>query len=679
MLDKQEVTKALMLMKPNNQLFEVRVIYENKKVYSGYFSDSETLVKELTKQPKGNCNVYITLNELNEACYDRSQKNKFELNSKATTSDNDVNGLDWLMVDLDPKRPAGTSSTDEQLDKAKKLGNDIYNFMQKLGFEKPLLASSGNGVHLLYRVCLKNSKENVQLLEKCLKTLNILFSTDDIEVDMKNFNPSRICKLYGTLAQKGTNSDKRPHRMSKVLNIDSEIKSSDRKYLEELAKRYPTVEEKPQKYNNFSPKEFDLDDWLSKHGIHYRKIGHSDGDKYILEHCPFDSNHKGKDAMIFRSRNGSIGFNCFHNSCMGKTWKDVRVLFEPDAYEKHWQEYEKKAYGNFNRNRQPKPVQPIVEKENVPVFYSPLDIYNLPQVEESFIRTGTEIIDRKMRGLKKGYVSVVSGLRSSAKSTLLSQWMAEAIDSGNNVACYSGELTCKNFMKWMNLQLAGKSRVQPGQYEGFYYVKNEHQKKIAEWLNGKFWLYNNEYGHDFKAMAEQFEKLIEEKKLDLLILDNLMSFDLSTTSEDKWEAQKLFVFELQRIAKHHNVHIAFVAHPRKAQGFLRLDDISGTADLGNAVDNAYIVHRNNADFRRLSAQMFGWKEGNDIYKGTNIVEIAKDRDGGTQDTFVPLWYEIQTKRLKNSETENRIYGWDTNNDGFYGAAGIEDIPFEWEN
>lgn len=673
MFDKQEITKAIAIMKPDNEIFEIRIIYENKKVYSGYFDNAEILVRELAKQPKGNCNVYITLNTLNDACFDRSQKNVFEYNSKATTSDNDIVGINWLMVDLDPKRPAGTSSTDEQIQKSKDLGNEIFDYLRKLGFEKPLVASSGNGVHLLYRVQLLNCKENVQLLEKCLKTLNILFSNDDIEVDMKNFNPSRICKLYGTMAQKGSNSDKRPHRMSKVIGDYTEVKFTDKKYLEELCNRYPTVEEKPQRYNNFSPSEFDLDEWLSKYGLHHRKVNHSDGDKYILDCCPFDSNHKGKDAVIFRSRSGAIGFNCFHNSCMGKTWKDVRVLFEPDAYEKKWQEDNKRMYGSFNRNKS-KVVEPIVEKNNVPVFYSALDVFNMPQVEESFVKTGTTTIDKRMRGLKKGYVSIVSGLRSSAKSTLLSQWIAEAVDSGNNVACYSGELSCKNFMKWLNLQLAGKSRVTPGQYEGYYVTPTKYRQQIAEWLNGKFWLYNNDYGHDFKAMSEQFEKIIEEKKLDLLILDNLMSFDLSNISEDKWEAQKLFVFELQRIAKKHDIHIAFVAHPRKAMGFLRLDDISGSADLGNAVDNAFIVHRNNADFRRLSAQMFGWKEDNEIYKGSNIIEIAKDRDGGTQDVFVPLWYEVETKRLRNTQTENRVYGWDSGNDGFINAD-YEEIPF----
>ena len=92
-------------------------------------------------------------------------------------------------------------------------------------------------------------------------------------------------------------------------------------------------------------------------------------------------------------------------------------------------------------------------------------------------------------------------------------------------------------------------------------------------------------------------------------------------------------------------------------GFLRLDDISGSADLANAVDNAFIVHRNNNDFKRLSAQMFGWDDEDEVYEGTNVVEIAKDRDGGNQDVFIPLYYEKESKRLKNDFTENRIYSW----------------------
>ena len=56
--------------------------------------------------------------------------------------------------------------------------------------------------------------------------------------------------------------------------------------------------------------------------------------KYVLEHCLFDESHKGKDAAIFQKPDGSLGYKCFHNSCSDKHWKDVRLLFEPDAYDK---------------------------------------------------------------------------------------------------------------------------------------------------------------------------------------------------------------------------------------------------------------------------------------------------------------------------------------------------------
>lgn len=672
MLNEKEIRKTIELMKPNSQLFEVRVIFNNKAMYSGYFNDADSLMaafRELNVQ--GECNVYITLNSINPACYDRQQKNTFCKNAKITTSDNDIIGYDWLMIDLDPKRPSGTSSTNEQIEKAKEYGNKIYQFMRNLGFSKPLFANSGNGVHLLYRIRLKNSDENRKLIELSLKTLNMLFTSSEIDVDMKNFNQSRVCKLYGTKAQKGANSSDRPHRMSYIIGNPEAIEVNDIKYLEKLCDLYPK-EEKPQKYNNYQPREFDLEEWMNKYGLRYRKSGYADGTKYILDCCPFNSNHKGKDACIFHSRTGAIGFHCFHNSCADKTWKDVRLLYEPDAYEKRQQEYEKKIYARPNRKQE---VKKIEVADGKPVFYTATDILNLPREEESFVKTGINLIDKKMRGWKKGYVSVISGLRASGKSSVISEVCLDCVDHENRVGVFSGELAPKNFMRWMNLQAAGKGYVEPTQFDGYYNVRHEYQKKIADWLGRNFFLYNNEYGNNFSAIMEEFEKKVEDDKLDLLILDNLMAFNISNLGENKWDAQTEFVLSLQRLAKRKNIHIAFVAHPRKAMGFLRLDDISGTGDLGNAVDNAFIVHRVNNDFIRLTKQMFGWKDDNDLYQATNVVEIAKDRDGGLQDCFIPLYYEKETKRLRNTVVENKIYGWNRDNDGFSSVENLE-IPFE---
>lgn len=672
MLNEKEIRKTIALMKPDGQLFEVRVIYGNKAMHSGYFTNADDLMKAFDELRNfGDCNVYITLNSINVACYDRIQKNRFDKNAKTTTSDNDVVGYDWLMIDLDPKRPSGTSSTDEQIEKAKEQGNKIYQFMRNLGFSKPLFANSGNGVHLLYRIRLKNSNENRKLVEMSLKTLNMLFANSEIDVDMTNFNQSRVCKLYGTTAQKGANSAERPHRMSYIVGNPESIEVNDIKYLQKLCDLYPK-EEKPQKYNNYQPREFDLEEWLNKYGLRYRKGSYADGTKYILDYCPFDSNHKGKDACVFQSRTGAIGFHCFHNSCSDKTWKDVRLLFEPDAYEKRQQEYEKRIYSKRNWKQE---IKKIEVAEGKPVFYRAIDILNLPREEESFVKTGINLIDRKMRGWKKGYVSVISGLRASGKSSVISEVCLDCVDSGNRAGVFSGELAPKNFMRWLNLQAAGKGYVEPTQFDGYYNVRYEYQQKIANWLGQNFFLYNNEYGNNFSAIMEEFEKKVEADKLDLLILDNLMAFNISNLGENKWDAQTEFVLRLQRIAKRKNIHIAFVAHPRKAMGFLRLDDISGTGDLGNAVDNAFIVHRVNNDFIRLTKQMFGWKDDNELYQATNVIEIAKDRDGGLQDQFIPLYYEKESKRLKNSVVENKIYGWNKDYDGFSDIGNLE-IPFE---
>lgn len=669
MIDEREIRKTINVLKPNNQLFECRVIYNNRATYSGYFKGADELINSMNSiRDFADCNFYITLNELNCACYDRSQRGKFEKNSKATTSDNDVIGYQWIMVDLDPRRPTGTSSDDIQIEKAKTKGNKLYIFMKNLGFEEPVMGFSGNGVHLLYAVNLNNSEENRLLLKNALGTLNMLFADDEIDVDMKNFNPSRVCKLYGTTAQKGSNTSERPHRMSYLVKAPDVIKPTDISYLKKLCNIAPK-EEKPQKYNNYQPREFDLDEWLNKYGLRYRKTSYADGVKYILDCCPFDSNHKGKDACIFQSRSGAIGFHCFHNSCADKTWRDVRLLFEPDAYEKRQQEYGHKIYSKSKQ--EPAKINP---KDGTPVFYTANDILNIPQEEEGFIRTGIDIIDRRMRGWKKTYVSVISGLRASGKSSVISEVCLDCVESNNRVGVFSGELAPKNFMRWMNLQAAGKGYVEPTQFEGYYNVRREIQKKIADWLGNNFFLYNNEYGNNFTAIMEQFEKKVEDDKLDLLILDNLMAFNISNLGENKWDAQTEFVLSLQRLAKRKNIHIAFVAHPRKAMGFLRLDDISGTGDLGNAVDNAFIIHRVNNDFIRLTKQMFGWKDDNDLYKATNVIEIAKDRDGGLQDLFIPLFYEKESKRLKNYKSENKIYGW-CNDDGFEQIA-REEIPFE---
>ena len=675
-----ELRKAILQLHPDDELFEIRIIGGGKaKPISGYFKDADTLIKAFDKVDLRNTNVYVTLNQLDNALFSRRQSENFIQGANAT-ADNDVVGYKWFFVDMDPVRATGVSSTDAEIKQSFELAKKVYIYLQNLGFEEPVKAVSGNGAHLLYRIQLKNTEENKALVEQCLKALAMMFDTDAVKIDTANFNQSRVCKLYGTLAQKGRNTAERPFRMSRIIGDVKNIKLTDKVYLEKLSAELPNEPQEPRRYNNYNPDSFDIEDWMDQQGIRYKKSSYKDGTKYVLDECPFNSSHKAPDSMITKSASGAIGFKCLHNSCSGYHWKELRLKYEPDAYDKTlsdqrieegWKQHNRdKAKVNAERwNQDQTPVAPM--------FLTAKMIFELAEPDGEYIQTGINEIDRRMKGLQKGCVSVVSGLRGAAKSTLISQIILNCINNQHTTVCYSGELAKKKFLKWMHMQAAGKGYTKPFlKYDG-YYCPDDIKPRINEWMNEYMWLYNNDYGNNFAKIGKLLRAQTEKVKADLCVVDNLMALDLTEfDNKDKYEAQTQFVWELKDIAQKCNVHIVFIAHPRKSQGFLRLDDVSGSGNITNIVDNAFIVHRNNEDFKRLTGQMFGWKDSNPVYSGTNVIEICKDRDGGLQDYFIPLWYEPETKRLKNSKDENIVYGWNHNDDDFMDIPeGEDDLPW----
>lgn len=680
------IKNTIDILKPNGQLYEIRIL-KGKTTISGYFRGTENLDKAFSTIDLRGANVFYTLQSIDDACYSREQHECFRQNV-TTTSDSDIVGYNWLLVDLDPKRSSGVSSTDAELNHAKATAQRLSNYLTNIGFEKPIIALSGNGVHLLYSVSLSSTQENRQLMERCLKALAYTFNDEHVDVDVKVFNPARVSKLYGTLAQKGANTSERPHRYSRIVQIPKDLKATDRQTLVKLAESMPNDE--PVKIQARTRQEFNLDDWIAEHGIRYKSKSEWNGcTKYVLDECPFDGSHKAPDSCLLKMSSGAIAFKCLHNSCAGRTWQELRLMYEPDAYDNDYQEDDGhidrgwQQYKAFNRNRTDIRYEELKEETpDNPMFETMMDIVSKPKEERVTIATGYGEIDKRTGGgLAKGEISVVSGLRAAAKSTWLSQIMLNAVNQDYRVLCYSGELKDKRFGDWLMNQAAGIEYIKPNKkYIGLGYLEQDIKNKIAKWMGDKFFLYNNDYGNNFSSIATRLQEEIKKKQIDLVVIDNMMILDLSKISnsykDDKYEQQKLFVEKLKSLSMLCNCHIIFVAHPRKAQGFLRLDDISGTGNIGNLVDNAFIVHRNNADFQRLSSQMFRWKDNDPVYDGTNVVEIAKEREFGNQDVFIPLWFEQYSRRLLNYENEHIVYGWDAGNDGFIPITEQEELPWE---
>ena len=181
-------------------------------------------------------------------------------------------------------------------------------------------------------------------------------------------------------------------------------------------------------------------------------------------------------------------------------------------------------------------------------------------------------------------------------------------------------------------------------------------------------------------IIEQLEKMIDNHKLDMLCIDNLMDLDISDLAKEKYDAQSLFAWQLHELAIKKHVHIIVVCHPRKPTGLLGMYDISGTSDIVNATDNIIFVYRRNQNFENSYAQYFGHKYEE---AGTNIWNCSKARFGSVTDDYYPLYYEVGTKRLKNELTENKVYGWNEPKkenpliaDGDFEDADMEEIPFD---
>lgn len=652
-LDETEIKRAITTIKGDDRVFEIRIISKrSKKLITGYFKSADKAVECLKKQNLEGTNVYIVLNAINEACYSRIQRDKFEALDTAT-SDVDIEAREWILIDIDPVRPKDTSSTQEQIDKALQKCGAVHNFLLEQGFPRPVIGFSGNGYHLLYKLKMQNNKENADLLKSFLSALDELFSDDEMKIDQVNFNASRVCKLYGTLAQKGLNTEERPHRMSKIIKIPDVITPVDSIYIKRICGLVKPEQISPNRYNNYSTENFDIEEWMQKYGLNYKAYSYGSGTKYCLEHCPFDSSHTGKDSAIFKRNNGAIAFKCLHNSCADKTWHDVRVMFEPDAYERKRQHEERQMFHSYNRDVKPEPKH-IEQKGDEPIFFTAKQIITRPKNTEQIIKSGIYAFDKKFRGFRKKDTTILSGQTGSAKSTLLSQIVLNAVDAGNHVAVFSGELAEDDYMRWMNQQCAGRSHVEPSQYEGYFNVPYKIQDKIADWLEGNFWLYNNKYGFDFGAILEQFDVMVDRHKLDMLCVDNLMALDISSLSREKYEAQSQFAWQLHEFAQRKNIHIIIVCHPRKPTGLLGAYDISGTSDIVNAVDNILFVYRKNQNFLNSYKQFFGidW-----IGQGTNIWHCCKARFGSVDDAYNELYYEKETKRLKNDLDEVVNYGW----------------------
>ncbi|MEY3937883.1 MAG: hypothetical protein RL659_724 [Pseudomonadota bacterium] len=160
----------------------------------------------VTQMNQRGYNMYATLNPLRSG-----------LRQSAAATDVDVICRRRLLIDIDRDTGKDHPATDADIAAAKSLGDQIASHLDGLGWPVPVRILSGNGHHLIYPLDdLPNTDEITKDVRDLLRNLKAQFSVNGLSVDTTVSNASRVTKIPGTLARRGTEITNHPYRLARI-------------------------------------------------------------------------------------------------------------------------------------------------------------------------------------------------------------------------------------------------------------------------------------------------------------------------------------------------------------------------------------------------------------------------------------------------------------------------------
>ena len=322
------IKACLDLIHEPGEVFEVRIPKTKAGTISGYFNDTTIAAALIARENGKHQAIYATANPVNPMLLARNE-NKLEFGSQTTSNDADIIRRRWFLLDFDPVRPAGISSTDGEVALSLDTANQVIEWLSSIGWPEPVIAESGNGIHVMYRVDEPADNASRVDFEFASKMLSSIFSNDRVVVDTTSFNASRVWKIYGTISAKGSSTADRPHRVAQLIRSPRELTLVTREQIENVAR--PLRDAKSDEFRDMTG-EFigDMTKWLSDRGLTVtsgpRPMFGNEGQKWTITRCPFNPEHV--NPMVGLVNNRPV-FRCLHNSCSAFRWKEFIEKVDP--------------------------------------------------------------------------------------------------------------------------------------------------------------------------------------------------------------------------------------------------------------------------------------------------------------------------------------------------------------
>ena len=284
------------------------------------------------------------------------------------------------------------------------------------------------------------------------------------------------------------------------------------------------------------------------------------------------------------------------------------------------------------------------------------DVKRVDIMKMQSFSSGLESLDNVLDGgFRFGQLAILTGRRGEGKSTLASMFGVNALEQDHRAFFYSGELTDFYFRNWMDCQITGKTEMTQSDYD-----------KLDNYYGDRAFIYDQEIiqkQDEMETLPETIENAIIRRGCRYIMVDNLMTAITDDLQNDLYRHQSQFVGNLAALAKLHNVFILLICHPRKSNGELQNDDVSGSS---NITDRADIV----MTFGRIR----------DGAPDERKLSVIKNRLTGkcTDSEGIHLVYDQKSRRLAESTKDffNMRFSW--NDSDIYDFEPVEDlgeIPF----
>jgi hypothetical protein len=216
---------------PPGSVYEIRALHNyTKRVQRGYFNDIDIAANAIVGNDSSAIGgFYCTLNPVTPDAVHRIGSN-YLASAMVGDSTHDKEILDrrGLLLDFDPVRLSGISSTEQEHEAALAYMQQVTESLTLFyGWPVPCLIDSGNGGHARYMTeHLANTPENTDIIRNTLKAIDAKYSHKSVadtfmpgavKIDTTVFNAARIVRIPGSVARKGEHSDERPHRTSRII------------------------------------------------------------------------------------------------------------------------------------------------------------------------------------------------------------------------------------------------------------------------------------------------------------------------------------------------------------------------------------------------------------------------------------------------------------------------------